>query len=320
MRAVIDGLSTTDQELAQTLSCTVGAYHDAKQQVTTGITELTDLAARLDEPTPVRPVLLASLADLHLRRGDHESAQRLLVTATSLRDTVGTPPWSEVDIERTAGEVLLRSGDHVGAARLAREVLEREVGLSDSARMWNLLGIALLSGGELAESEAAFRRELDAYIELDVETKVASANGNVAEVALRRGDTTSAALHQLASLDAALVIGQPVMLAFSAVVAAHLAGRLDEWAMAARLHGAAAAGLAAAGQTLYDADAEEFERLLATAELHLEPEELAAESAAGAELDAVQAAALTRWILEQVIARGPDRTDHPSTDDEQDRT
>ncbi len=318
LRSLIDALSSTDQELAQTMACTVGAYHDAKQQFAAGITELTDLAGRLTEPTPVRPVLLATLADLHLRCGDHWEADRLVATATELRSRVGTPPWSGVAIERTRGEVLLRGGDHVGAAHLAREVLERDLELNDRSRMWNLLGIALLSDGELAGSEEAFQHELDAYVELDLETKVASANGNVAELALRRGDTTGAALHQLASLEAALVIGQPVMLAFSAVVAARLAGHLDQWAMAVRLESAAVAGLAAAGHRLYDSDAEELDRLRATAEMHLEPDELAAETAAGAALDPVQAAALTRRILEQVIAHGVERSDQPPTDEEQD--
>ena len=131
MRAVVDALSSTDQELAQTLACTIGTYQDAKQQFAAGITELTDLAARLAEPTPVRPVLLATLADLHLRRGDSDEAERLLATASELRDTVGGPPWSRVAIERTRGEVLIRSGDHAAAALLAREVLERDLGLSD---------------------------------------------------------------------------------------------------------------------------------------------------------------------------------------------
>jgi hypothetical protein len=317
MRAVIDGLVSTDQQLAQTLACAVGAYHDATHEFAAGITELADLVQRLSGPTPVRPVLLATLADLHLRRGDHAEASRLLTVASELRDEVGVPSWAAVAIERTSGEVLLRGGDLAGAARLAREVLERELGLADSARMWNLLGIALLSAGELAESEVAFRHELDAYVALDVDTKVASANGNVAELALRRGDTAGAAQHQLASLDAALVIGQPVMLSFSAVVAAHLAGRMDEWAMAVRLQSAAAAGLAAAGHRLYDSDADELERLRSTAATHLHSDELAAETATGAALDPVRTAALTRRILEQVIAHGVDRTDLQPTDDEQ---
>lgn len=320
MRAVVDALSAIDQALAQTLACTIGAHHDAKQQFAAGVTELTDLADRLVEPTPVRPVLLATLADLHLRRGDSQEAERLLTTASELRDSVGGPPWSHVAIERTRGEVLIRTGDHVGAARLASEVLERELGLSDRARMWNLLGIALLSDGDLDGSEVAFRHELDAYVELGLETKIASANGNVAELALRRGDTAGAAVHQLASLDAALVIGQPVMLAFSAVVAAHLAGGLDDWAMAERLRSAATAGLAAAGHSLYDADAEALEQLRSNAQGRLEPDEFAAETAAGAALDSVNTAALTRRILEQVIARGLDRTDQTPNDSEGDRT
>ncbi len=179
--------------------------------------------------------------------------------------------------------------------------------------MWNLLGIAQFTAGELGESEAAFRRELQAYTELELEPKVASANGNVAELALRQGDTSGAARYQLASLDAALVIGQPVMLAFSAVVAARLASLLDQWAMAVRLQSAAVAGLDAAGHRLYDTDAEELDRVRADAAAYLEPSELAAEVAAGAALDPVETAALTCRILEQVIAQGdaaPEGSNH----------
>ena len=313
LRGLIGGLADTDQQLAQTIACTIAAHHDATQQFVAGTTELTDLSDRLVERTPVRPVMLAALADLHLRRGSQEEADRLLGASMEVRDSVGTPPWSGVAIERTRGEVLLRRGDHAAAARLAREALERDLSVSDGARMWNLLGIAHFTAGDLVQSEAAFRRELEAYTELELEPKVASANGNVAELALRQGDTSGAALHQLASLDAALVIGQPVMLAFSAVVASRLAVLLDQWAMAVRLQSAAIAGLDAAGHRLYDTDAEELERVRADAEAYLDPDELAAEVAAGAALDSVQAAALTRRILEQVIAQGDVASARPTS-------
>ncbi|MGB9344810.1 MAG: adenylate/guanylate cyclase domain-containing protein [Ilumatobacteraceae bacterium] len=302
LRGIIGPLASIDHERAQAVACSLGGYHDATQRFEAGISELTSLTERLGEPTPTRAVLLATLADLHFRRGDQRQAEELLATATELRDRVGTPPWSGVAIERTQGEVLIRRGDFDGAAELARRVLERDLLVGDSARMWNLLGIAQLSAGGPDASEDAFRRELAAYVELDLSAKVASANGNVAEIALRRGDNPAAASYQLACLEEALVIGQPVMLAFSALLAAHLAGRLGQWAMAVRLQAAAVAGLDATGHRLYDFDVEELERLLADAGQHLDPEELEAENAAGAVLDSLQTAALTRRILEQVIA------------------
>jgi hypothetical protein len=123
---------------------------------------------------------------------------------------------------------------------------------------------------------------------------------------LRLGDTRAAASYQLASLEAALVIGQPVMVAFSAVVAAHLAARLGMWQTAVRLQSAAEAGLTAAGHSLYPSDAEALERLRVDATEHLGPDELAVENAVGPRLDTVETAALARQVLEHVVAEGSD--------------
>ncbi len=252
-------------------------------------------------------MLLASLADLHLRRGEHGEAERLLVAAAELSDRVGTPPWAEVAIERTRGEVLLRRGDFVGAADVARAALDRaDLSLAAQARMWNLLGIASMSDGDLEESRAAFLQELAVYTALDLDTKAASSNGNVAEVMLRLGDTRAAAARQLASLEAALVMGQPIMVAFSAVVAAHLAARLGMWGTAVRLHSAAESELAGAGVSLYPSDAEALEQLRTDATEHVTPDELAVEHDAGAGLDTVATADLARQVLERVVAEGTD--------------
>ncbi len=305
LRAVVERLSPADAQLAQAAACVVGQFHDATQQLAAGIAELTPWVARLTADTVVRPVLLATLADLHHRRGDAGEAERLLGMATELRDRVGTPPWAQVAIERTLGEALVRRGEFEEGAQLALDVLERDLLVSDRARMWNLLGIARLSAGDLDAAEDAFRRELAAYVELDLAAKIASANGNVAEVALRRGDDAAAASYQLACLEEALVIGQPVMLAFSALVAAHLSGRRGNWPMAMRLQSAALVGLEATGHRLYDSDLAGLERLVADAGRHLEPGQFAAEAAAGATLDSLQTAALTRRILAQVSEGAP---------------
>jgi hypothetical protein len=179
--------------------------------------------------------------------------------------------------------------------------------------MWNLLGIASMSDGDLETSRAAFLQELEAYTALELDTKVASANGNVAEVMLRLGDTRTAAARQLASLEAALVIGQPVMVAFSAIVAAHLAARLGMWRIAVRLQSAADSRLAAAGHSLYPSDAEALEQLCADAAEHLTPDELGVENAAGAGLDTVETADLARQVLERVVAAGTDAPGRSTT-------
>ncbi len=305
LRGLIAPLMAVDHERAQAAACSLGAFHDATQRFEAGISELTSLVERLGEPTPTRSVLLAALADLHLRRGEHDEAERLLVAAAELRDLVGTPPWAAAAIERTRGEVLLRRGDFASAVDVARAALDRaDLSIGEEARMWNLLGIASMSDGDLETSRVAFLQELAAYSALDLDTKAASANGNVAEVMLRLGDTRAAASRQLASLEAALVIGQPVMVAFSAVVAAHLAARLGVWETAVRLQSAAEAGLAAAGTALYPSDAEALEQLRADAKEHLSPDEVDVENAAGARLDTVETAELARQVLERVVADG----------------
>lgn len=315
VRGVIDPLAEIDQELAQSAVCSLGRYYDATQRFEVGIAELTPWEPTLAEWTPTRPVMLATLADLHLRRGDHARASQLVVDADEVRAVVGTPPWAVASIERTQGEILLRTGDFEGAAAVAHRTLARtDLAPAESARMWNLLGIASLSVGDHEAGQAAFRRELDAYVELDLTTKLAAAYGNVAEAALRLGDTHSAAVHQLASLDAALMVGQPVMVAFAAVVAAHLAGALGDWPTVVRLHAAAESALAAAGHPLYDTDADSFALLFDDATAYVAAAaDVAAETSAGAELDSVAIAALTRQVLEQVIARRDDPNSLQST-------
>ena len=137
---------------------------------------------------------------------------------------------------------------------------------------------------------------------MDQETKVAASEGNLAEVGLRSGDLRAASLHQRASLDLALAVGQPVMLAFSSIVAAQIAAREGEWARAVLLQAAGEAALEAAGNPLYEADRAVLEDLRAEAARHLDPAELAAETDRGAALDAIGAAEQARAVFDHVLA------------------
>ena len=305
VRRLIERLADVDGECAQTLACSLCAFHDVTQSFEPGIGEISELATTLTDATPVRVVLLAWLADLHLRRGDHAEAQVLLDRAGELAARVGVPEWADAAVDRTEGEILLRSGAMEDAAAVARRALERPE-LSDvgRARMWNLLGIASISVGDLATSADAFGHELEIYTALDHETKIAAAEGNLAEVGLRSADHRAAALHQRASLDLALAIGQPVMLAFSSVVAAQIAAAEGTWPQAVRLQAAGEAALAAAGHPLYAADRAALEQLRSQAAQHLDLAELTAEAARGAALDPVAAAEQARAVF--------DRAGHPS--------
>ena len=177
VRRLIERLADVDGERAQTLACALCAFHDVTQNFESGIGEISELTDTLIDATPVRVVLLAWLADLHLRRGDHAEAQVLLDRADALAARVGVPEWADAAVDRTEGEILLRSGAMEEAAAVARRALERPE-LSDvgRARMWNLLGIVSISVGDLATSVDAFGHELEIYTALDHETKIGRAS------------------------------------------------------------------------------------------------------------------------------------------------
>ena len=315
VRRVIERLAGIDGERAQMLACSLCAFHDVTQGFEAGIAEVSDLTELLTEPTPVRVVLLAWLADLHLRRDDHVAARAPLAAADELNERVGLPVWADIAVDRTRGEIAVRSGDMDEAAAVARRALERaELSSIGRARMWNLLGIVGVSVDDLATAEEAFANELEIYTTLDQETKVAASEGNLAEVGLRSGDLRAASLHQRASLDLALAVGQPVMLAFSSIVAAQIAAREGEWARAVLLQAAGEAALEAAGSPLYEADRAALEHLRAEAARHLDPAELAAETDRGAALDAIGGAEQARAVFDHVLADDSTDSHEPRND------
>jgi predicted ATPase/class 3 adenylate cyclase len=281
LRGLISLLANDDPSIAQQLAWSIGQHHDLLQSYRHGIEEVARHVAQLDAPTPSRVGLLTLLADLRLRVGEIDLASSALTDAQTLQHEVGSPPWDEVAVERTEGELALRSGDHKRAARLAKEVLQRSLPDRGQGRMWNLLGIARFAGGDHAGAAAAFEFELAAWQRLGREALQVSAHGNIAEALLTSGDRSGAAHHQRQCLQLALRYGQPLMTVYSLMVAARLAADDSLWATAVRLQIAADEQLALIGSVMYAADRDAADTVLAEAAARLGHDEFEKEQRRG---------------------------------------
>lgn len=302
IRSLIARLALNDPETAQQLACSLARYHQAANSFRSGIEEVTRAAMSLDAPTPTRVVMLTALADLHLRCAETAKATELLDEAQVLADDVGAPEWEDAALDRTRGEILLREGRHDDAIHVADRALDRELSLHGQARMRNLAGIARYESGDLSGAFEALASELSIYEQLGFEARIASAHGNLAEIAMHLGQYDLAASHQQACLDLALEIGQPVMIAYSAIVAARLTARDGDWELAVRLQSSAQREMAAASHTLYSADQAELDALRVRATEELGEDVVAAQSTLGADLGIVATASLATAVLAAVRA------------------
>jgi predicted ATPase/class 3 adenylate cyclase/tetratricopeptide (TPR) repeat protein len=269
LRGLISLVASDDPSIAQRIAWSLGQYHDLLQSYHPGIEEVARYVAQLDTPTRSRVGLLTLLADLRLRVGDIALASEALADAQALQRDVGSPPWDEVAVERTEGELALRSGNHERAARLAEKVLQRSLPDRGQGRMWNLLGIARAHGGDYAGAAAAFEFELGAWQRLGLEALQVSAHGNIAESLLIFGDRSGAARHQRQCLQLALRYGQPLMTVYSLMVAARLAADDALWATAVRLQTAADEQLALIGTVMYAPDRQAADAVLAEGAVQL---------------------------------------------------
>ena len=145
------------------------------------------------------------------------------------------PPWDDAGVDRVRGDLSIRIGDAAAAAETARVALERAVTSRGRSRMWNLLGLAASAAGDLEEASAPRSgEELALSEERGDDVYIATAHGNLAEVALRMDDFPTAALHQRMSLSLGVQLGLPVTVAFSLIVAARMEASARRWATAAR--------------------------------------------------------------------------------------
>lgn len=297
LRALVPLLAADRQQVAQQIACTIGRYHDATHTYKAGIEELTRYADSLAEPSSVRVSLLATLADLHLRTGDTTVATRLVEDADTLAAVHGLPDWDDVGVDRTRGEVARRSGDLPGAVAIARRALERPLSDRGQSRMYNLWGISAAAMGDFTTAQHAFTQELELNRRVGHEPYVASALGNLAEVALRSGDIPTAAEHQRASLELATAQGSLPIVAYSLIVAARVAGSGGDWVAAVRLHARGEALLAEIGLVLYEDDRQQSDLLLTGAREALGASGFDAALAEGTGLDTPEAIRLADSAL-----------------------
>ncbi|MEX2080500.1 MAG: hypothetical protein WEC33_02700, partial [Dehalococcoidia bacterium] len=305
LRSLIPLVTGHHPETAQQLACTIGRYRDLVQAFRIGIEEVARFADELPAATPSRVALLTTLADLHLRVGNVGQARAVLEKAAALRAEVGAAPWDDAGVEKTTGDIATRTGDVARAAAIATEALERDLAPLSRSRMWNLLGLALVGLGDLEGALAAFSEELAASLGSGHEAWVASAEGNLAEISLRLGDTAGAARHQDASLELAIALGLPATLPYSLIVAARLAGGSGEWATAAQLQAKATAMLEETGHRLYEDDQRVVEGFLEQAKAELGEEPFATAERAGEALDTADAAVLAHRVLQKAAGAAP---------------
>lgn len=257
------------QGMAAELACAIARHHDTVQSFRTGISEVTRLAEELTWELPERVGLLTALGDLHVRVGDATAARDCAEVAADLRRRVGPPGWDDVGIEKLQGEAAIATGDLERAIEIAKSTLARP-GLSPRgrARMSNLLGIALITVGDLPATAEAFRRELEAAEQLRDDTLEVHAFGNLAEVLLRLGDVAEAARFQARGLNLALRLGQTGMVAYALFAAARMAtqgGGENRWETAVHLAAKAERLLQETGLTLYETDRQVIDAFLVEA-------------------------------------------------------
>jgi tetratricopeptide (TPR) repeat protein len=258
-----------DEQLRQKLAWSIGRFHDLTDDFATGVQEVERHLEALPGESPERVALLTMLADMRLRVGDLIGATRAIDAAASLREQVGAPSWDDAGVQRTRGDLAMRAGRYDDARRIIEDALDGDLSLRGRARLLGALGLTHAAKDDYDASDLAFRGELELWSELRDDSLVATTLGNLAETALRRDRLDEAARHQLACLEVARSLGQPVLVAFSIIMAAHISARRKQWHEAIGLQLAADAVLADVGYVLFDTDERSRRELLDAARQHL---------------------------------------------------
>jgi tetratricopeptide (TPR) repeat protein len=170
--------------------------------------------------------------------------------------------------------------------------------------MYNLLGTTFAALGNLDEAYEACSRELELNRSVGYDGYIASAEGNLAEVAMRLGDIPTAARHQKACLELAAANGSTAMVAFSLIVAARISGTSSNWPDALRLHAKGEQMLEGLGLVLYEDDVAESERLLAGGIEAIGAERADQEHAAGGSMTLTAAIDAANRVLDGAAHRG----------------
>ncbi len=169
--------------------------------------------------------------------------------------------------------------------------------------MLNLLGLALASAGDLEAAKEAFQEELEVLTTGGHESVISLAHWNIAEAALRLGETVVAARHQRASLGLGVALGQPVMTAYSLIVAARIAAASGDWRDAVELHVHATVMLAESDHSMYESDQRLGDQLLAEARDQLGDATFALANEVGETMSTPDAVARAEQVLSSVPER-----------------
>ena len=251
-----------DERLRQKLAWSIAQFHDLTDDFATGIQEVSRHLEVLPGETPERVALLTLMADMQLRVGDLTGATRSIEAADALLEEVGPASWDDAGVQRTRSDLAMRAGRHAEARQIIEDALEGQTSARGQARLFDVLGLSLAETDEYDGSDAAFRRELELWSDVGDDTWAATTLGNLAETALRRGRLDEAARHQLACLDVARSLGQPLLVAFAIVVAAQISARREQWHDALGLQLAADSVLAEVGYVLFETDERARQELL----------------------------------------------------------
>ena len=304
-RGVAAELAGIDDELGLELVWAIARHHDLVNAYATCIAEIEAALERHPVEGPARVGLLSLQAYVHLRMGALDAAAPLLEQADELADRVGQPVWDEVGLLRTHGDHALRSGFVGTAVSMAERALATATNDASQSRCWNLLGLAFAQRGDLGRASEAFERELETATRAGLETSLAKIHGNIAEAAMLSGDDERAAFHQLECLAAARGGGEPVLVAYSLMVAARLIERNDgELERAAMLHEAALQALEQAGHVLYPVDAGGVDDLRSSVEASLGAEVYGAAADDGRRRPLGEVADIAQQVLEGFRRQG----------------
>lgn len=306
VRGVVGHIDVPDT-VARSLAWSIGQYHDVKGLHRTGIAEIGRCIEQRPEPGPDLVALLTLQADLHLRLGETGPAARIMTQATTLAADVGTPPWDDMGVVRTTGELALRADDDPERAiRLAESALDDGSATArGEARLCNLLAIAHHTLGDVESACSALDRCLRAEEAAGLETFLANTHGNYAEALMQLGEPVGAAQHQLSALEYARSMGQTVNIAFACMVAARLSLEDGDALTAIRIQSGADEILAGEGYLLYAADEQQRRVLLESGRRELSGIEISQAEDAGRTTPTDQLADQSAAILQRRAESAP---------------
>jgi predicted ATPase/class 3 adenylate cyclase len=299
LRHLIAAMAHIDQPVASTLAVVVvdsTVLTSRRHALTIG----RSLLAQLDEPCPERVALLDRVSGAASGCGDLTLAHELTRQALSLREAVGEPSWLDGALDEARAVHALYESDPETALAIARAGLATAATAQGTARLQGTIGCASLELGDLDAAQAAFELELQHYAEATAWRSVAL--GNLADVALRRGDVGRAASLQREALDISVAVGHTPTVLFAIISAARIAEQSGDWATAAILAHCSLAQQGTVGFELFPTDREVVDALVTEASRRLGPAEVERHRSIGETLPIEEAIAQASAVLESTAA------------------